>query len=351
MSLFSYITQNADISQIKFAANEDNTTYTLGTDSEVYVGDPSIGWNSIAFIDGPSKIWTHGKIFGEQQNLSNLITTEQFDPVQTAVYSSIKKGSLGKINGQSLEDGDVSLDLSLYVVVSELPTENIKNNKIYLVPNANSTAEKNVFDEYIYNDSNETPSWEMLGQFKAEMDLSGYLTKESAEKTYMKLSNGNSTIATNNNGSMSNFGNNGQAFNAVRDVSTSSITGKALNAASFGVKLDGTTAFTHKTYNTFNASTGANSGARNTAVLTFSGKSGLRYAKNTGTAADVTEEMYKYVGVIDSPDEAQRVYSATQVDNIISGLVSRIAALEERLQLLEPLPDDVENSEDAPEQP
>ena len=44
---------------------------------------------------------------------------------------------------------------------------------------------------------------------------------------------------------------------------------------------------------------------------TFSGNSGLLYAKNTGTAENVTDDMYKHVGVIDSPDVEQRVYSSS----------------------------------------
>lgn len=138
-------------------------------------------------------------------------------------------------------------------------------------------------------------------------------------------------------GAFNNFGNNGQAFNAVRNVSSSnkyqSDTGSGfpLNAASFGVKDSGTTAFSHKKYDTFNKNDGSYTGARNTAVLVFSGRSGLLYAKNTGTANDVTDAMYKRVGVIDSPDEEQRVYSASQVDAIIQPLLARISVLEDAL--------------------
>lgn len=149
---------------------------------------------------------------------------------------------------------------------------------------------------------------------------------EEADTKYVKLSNGGSSISISQNGSFNNYGNNGQAFNAVRDVSstnkysTATGSGYPLNAASFGVKDNGTTAFSHKKYDTFNTSTGAASGAKNTAVLVFSGKSGLLYAKNTGSANDVTDAMYKRVGVIDSPDEAQCVYSTSQIDGQINTL-------------------------------
>lgn len=262
-----------------------------------------------------------------QPDLSNLVTDEELSPVSSMANNSIQKNTLATINGQSIEGGgNITLDVSLLRIVKTLPTENIEE-KIYLV--RQEEGEGNVFNEYIYNDG-----WELIGECKAEIDLSGYLKKEDAEKIYMKLSSGggNSISVNESSGSMTNASNSGQAFNAVRTCQ-SSITGKTINAASFGVKLDGTTAFSHKTYDTFNATTGAYTGARNTAVLTFSGKTGLRYAKNTGSANDVTDAMYKYVGVIDSPDEEQRVYSSKQVDDIVKPLLDRISALEGALNL------------------
>lgn len=325
---------NRDFSNIKFSAGESDNTYTIGTGTEVFSGSPEIKWNQVAFLKHSQQTWTHGIFFGKEVDLSNLITKEEISPIETAAYGAIQRGALGTINGQSIEEGDVTLDLSLYKVVSELPTQDIQDNKIYLVPNPDSTAQKNVFDEYIYNSTDNT--WELLGQYTAEIDLSAYLKTEDADKKYMKLSNGGSTVSTSSQGSLNNYGNNGQAFNAVRDVGTSSATGKPINAASFGVKLDGTTAFTHKTYNTFNPTTGAYTGARNTSVLTFSGQSGLRYAKNTGSASDVTDDMYKYVGVIDSPDENQRCYSAKQVDDLLAQRDAEIAELKRLVAALTP---------------
>lgn len=161
---------------------------------------------------------------------------------------------------------------------------------------------------------------------------SGYQKTTDADKKYMPKSGSTSgsgtgaSLSISSSGSFNNYGNNGQAFNAVRDLTGTTKyleetgSGYVINAASFGVKDNGTTAFSHKKYDSFNSTTGAATNARNTAVLVFSGKSGLLYAKNTGSASvkDVTDDMYKYVGVIDSPDEKQRVYSAAQVDTLIS---------------------------------
>lgn len=171
---------------------------------------------------------------------------------------------------------------------------------------------------------------------------SGYQKSTDADKKYMPKgsTSSNSALSISTNGAFNNFGDNGQAFNAVRDLTGTTKylgdtgSGYVINAASFGVKDNGTTAFSHKKYDSFNKDTGKCTNARNTAVLTFSGKSGLLYAKNTGSGNDVTDDMYKYVGVIDSPDEEQRVYSASQVDTIINKIkivLTELGATEEQI--------------------
>lgn len=319
---------------MKVSANAENTKYYIGDD--IYIGIPDVKWNTIAFIEDSKLLWTHGCFYAELPDLSNLITNEEFSPVSDAAYGSIQKGTLGTINGESIEDGNINIDLSLYKIVSELPTEDILDNKIYFVPNSASTAQKNIFDEYIYNTSVTPAEWELLGQYQAEVDLSAYLKTADADTKYMPKgasSTSGSSLSISQTGSFNNYGDNGQAFNAVRDLSKTTKwqaatgSGYPLNAASFGVKDNGTTAFSHKKYDTFDKETGKYTGAKNTAVLVFSGKSGLLYAKNTGSGNDVTDDMYKRVGVIDSPDEAQRCYSAKQVDDLLKSLTDEIDKL------------------------
>ena len=89
-----------------------------------------------------------------------------------------------------LVDGKVPLeqlgniDTQLFVVVDALPTEGIKENKIYLVPLSGGMADEisldkaeaerqNVYVEYVYVDG----AWEELGRFTPTVDLSGYATK------------------------------------------------------------------------------------------------------------------------------------------------------------------------------
>ena len=81
--------------------------------------------------------------------------------------------TLKTVNGQSvIGSGDIAIDLSLYKVVSALPTTGIETNKIYLVIDP-SAPEGNVFKEYIYVNS----KWELLGEYKSEIDLTPYATK------------------------------------------------------------------------------------------------------------------------------------------------------------------------------
>lgn len=87
---------------------------------------------------------------------------------------------LKTINGESLVGtGDITIDLSLYKVVTALPIEDIDTNKIYLVLSTESE-EANIYTEYVYvNDT-----WEELGKYEAKVDLTPYLTKEEASDTY-----------------------------------------------------------------------------------------------------------------------------------------------------------------------
>lgn len=273
---------------------------------------------------------------------SNLISLEEFTPVESAAYGAIQSGTLGTINGQSIEGGNnIEIDMDIYILSPDgLPTENIQTNKIYIVPVAKANNETE-FAEYGYVNN----KWVQFGSHKATVDLSAYMKTADADKKYMikgTQTSGSSSsssdapaLSISTTGAFNNYGDNAQAFNAVRKVTNyngPTGSGYPLNAASFGVKMDGTTAFSHKKYETFNKETGAYTGAKNTAVLVFSGRSGLLYAKNTGSGNDVTDDMYKRVGVIDSPDEEQRCYSAKQVDDLISPLIARIEALEEMLK-------------------
>ena len=87
---------------------------------------------------------------------------------------SVKQDKLTAGNGISITDNVISLDyeFDLFEVVQSLPTDNISDNKVYLVLDSNGN-EGNTYLEYLYVDGN----WEELGKFKVNVDLSGYATK------------------------------------------------------------------------------------------------------------------------------------------------------------------------------
>ena len=67
----------------------------------------------------------------------------------------------------------------MFAVVSELPTEDIKEGKIYCIKDTSSTAQDNGYIEYAYINN----KWEKIGQFQAEPDLSGYAKLSGAKFT------------------------------------------------------------------------------------------------------------------------------------------------------------------------
>ena len=67
----------------------------------------------------------------------------------------------------------------MFVVVSELPTEDIKEGKIYCIRDTSSTAQDNNYIEYAYINN----KWEKVGEFQPEPDLSGYAKLTGANFT------------------------------------------------------------------------------------------------------------------------------------------------------------------------
>ena len=107
------------------------------------------------------------------------ITKEEFDSVKSdiskVVESMLTKDTVGKANGVASLDSNGSVpieqlgnvDTTLFLIVRELPTDDIKSNKIYLVPNQDGQG-NNVYIEYLYVEG----VWEKVGEFKPEVDLS-----------------------------------------------------------------------------------------------------------------------------------------------------------------------------------
>lgn len=90
-------------------------------------------------------------------------------------------------------DGTITVALAetfkLFEYVTSLPTENISDNKIYLLPYEGTTG--NILKEFVYVNNN----WEEFGQIQIpeEIDLSGYITRTEYTSKINELE---ATIAT-----------------------------------------------------------------------------------------------------------------------------------------------------------
>ena len=149
-------------------------------------------WETIKVLQGTLpefenriKKWVEQQLKNFDEHLNEEI--RQFDGRIAIISQDIETLKLTKQDkliagsGIDITDNVVScvLDLTLYKIVSELPTEDIDTTKIYLVVDSEGT-HGDLYKEYIYVDG----EWELLGEYKADIDLSPYLTKVEAADTY-----------------------------------------------------------------------------------------------------------------------------------------------------------------------
>lgn len=71
----------SDFNSKKLSANENNATYTIGTNPEVVPGEPDILYHSICWIKDEKKMWTHGQLYDCSGSSGTTIET---DPVFSA---------------------------------------------------------------------------------------------------------------------------------------------------------------------------------------------------------------------------------------------------------------------------
>lgn len=159
------ISQNPQISlESVLQVNNDATTIPEFLNG-ILIGDKTNSAVSI-YDDGVS--WSNGD--NKRVNLAFPIDKSGTFALDSDVAAKIDKGSLATVNGTSLENGvNISIDLTLFKVVTTLPTTDIDTTKIYLVKSAETTT-GNLYTEYIYADG----AWEKLGEYKSDVDLSDY---------------------------------------------------------------------------------------------------------------------------------------------------------------------------------
>ena len=106
--------------------------------------------------------------------------------------AQVKRSEMGAANGIPTLDSNGkipvdqlgNLDTVVAMVVTQLPTTDIKTNKIYLVKD--STTESDLYQEYLYVDG----KWEKVGTHKQEVDLTDYAKKSEALKSVESMPTG-----------------------------------------------------------------------------------------------------------------------------------------------------------------
>ena len=96
--------------------------------------------------------------------------TESISAINTALEGIYTKSE----TDSAIETAIGAIDKEVFEFVDALPEDNIKSNKIYVIPNADGQGQ-NVYTEYLYIESQS--KWEIVGQFKADTDLSNIYTK------------------------------------------------------------------------------------------------------------------------------------------------------------------------------
>lgn len=121
-------------------------------------------------------------------------TGAEVDSILSSVAN--KQDVLTAGNGINISEDNVisvSLNFSLYEIVVSLPTDNIDNNKIYLVPSSTATSgTQNTYTEYLHTSG----GWEILGQLQSDIDLSIYATKTALAAVESKANTNTSNIST-----------------------------------------------------------------------------------------------------------------------------------------------------------
>ena len=148
---------------------------------DVRVKDPQIGTRTPQIlISRKGGEYLRGDVLDANATteLAKSIHVPDIDKINEKLEHTVSKDQIGQPNGVAGLDstGSVPIDqlanisTDLFMVVSKLPTENIKEGKIYCIKDTSSTDQDNGYIEYAYINN----KWEKIGQFQAEPNLSGY---------------------------------------------------------------------------------------------------------------------------------------------------------------------------------
>lgn len=182
-SLEPYLEKNeAQSTYAKIASLTDFVEKTTAENTYAKKSDLENVSSINAYVEGSSH--KQGEIVSYNGGLYVALVDTTEAPTNQDAYQQLGKNYVDtsvnnlKTELTQLSDTVHKLPEFAILVVDALPTENISNTTVYLVRNASGTG-TNIYDEYIYVNS----TWELLGT--ANVDMSTYLTKDDAGKTYV----------------------------------------------------------------------------------------------------------------------------------------------------------------------
>lgn len=182
-SLEPYLEKNeAQSTYAKIASLTDFVEKTTAENTYAKKSDLENVSSINAYVEGSSH--KQGEIVSYNGGLYVALADTTEAPTNQDAYQQLGKNYVDtsvnnlKTELTQLSDTVHKLPEFTILVVDALPTENISNTTVYLVRNASGTG-TNIYDEYIYVNN----TWELLGT--ANVDMSTYLTKDDAGKTYV----------------------------------------------------------------------------------------------------------------------------------------------------------------------
>lgn len=165
---------------------QDTRIYDRAPIKDVRVKDPQIGTRTPQLLmsrkDGE---YLRGDVLDANATieLTKSIHIPDIDKINKELEHKVSKDQIGQPNGVASLDanGNVpvgqlgNVDVDIFVITDSLPTEDVKDNKIYCIKDANSEDDQNVYVEYAHING----AWEKVGEFKADPDLSQYLRTDT----------------------------------------------------------------------------------------------------------------------------------------------------------------------------
>lgn len=171
---------------------EDDKVYLLKNKDEITNSDSwvAIGSNNDVNIDDDYI----------NQLIESYLSDNDYATKNDIAVKDVKNGESSLIGENGVVDlsntyytkeeiEDKFSNFELFEVVLELPIDSIEYNKVYIVASSN-TGETNSFEEYIRikGENGSEDSWEKLGEFKTNVDLSNYVTNDKLNTNEVKLS-------------------------------------------------------------------------------------------------------------------------------------------------------------------